>query len=107
VTFDSWWPNDVDDLFGSIGRGRLRFHKARYKVEKRSTLFGSELVVTEVRSWGEVVDLYDWNHATGGRLQDAAILQIGYGNGSYGASRNRGKIFRDRIEFNKLYTELP
>ena len=107
VTFDSGWPNDVDDLFGSIGRGRLLFHKARYKVEKRETLFGSELIVTEVRSWGEVIDLYDWNHDTGGRLQDAAILQIGYGNGSYGYPRNRGIIFRDRIEFNKIYAELP
>lgn len=43
----------------------------------------------------------------GGAAQDAAILQAGYGNGSYGAPRNRGKIFRNRIEFKKLYTELP
>ncbi len=106
-TFDTWLPNLIDDVNGTIGRGRLLFHKARYKVEKQETLFGSTLVVTEVRSWGEVSDLYDFNHDVGGAAQNAAILQIGYGNGSYGATRNRGKIFRDRIEFNKLYTELP
>jgi hypothetical protein len=65
------------------------------------------LVVTSVETIGEVTDLYDFNHDAGGHSQDAAILQIGYGNGSYGPSRNRGKIFIDRIEFNKLYTELP
>lgn len=43
----------------------------------------------------------------GGAAQDAAILQAGYGNGSYGSSHNRGKIFRDRIQFDKFYTELP
>ena len=106
-TFDAWLLNLIDDVNGTIGRGRLLFHKARYKVEKQETLFGSELVVTEVRSWGEVSDLYDFNHDVGGAAQDAAILQIGYGNGSYGSTRDRGKIFRDRIEFNKLYTELP
>ena len=106
-TFDTWLQNLIDDVNGTIGRGRLLFHKARYKVEKQETLFGSTLVVTEVRSWGEVSDLYDFNHDVGGAAQNAAILQIGYGNGSYGATRNRGKIFRDRIEFNKLYTELP
>ena len=106
-TFDTWRPNLIDDVNGTIGRGRLLFHKVRYKVEKRETLFGSKLVVTEVRSWGEVSDLYDFNHDVGGAAQNAAILQIGYGNGSYGTPRNRGKVFRDRIEFNKLYTELP
>lgn len=107
VTFDDpWIPNQIEDLNGSLGRGRLLFHKVRYRVEKRG-YFPADLVVTEVQSWGEVVDLYDWNYETGDGLQDAAILQIGYGNGSYGASRNRGKIYRDRIEFNKVYSELP
>ncbi len=108
IELDTWVWNKIDEVNGTVGRGRLLSHKARYKVEKQETLFGSELVVTEVRSWGEVIDLYDFNHSyASGGAQDAAILQIGYGNGSYGSPRNRGKIFRDRIEFNKPYTELP
>jgi len=107
IELNSWLWDKVDDVNGTVGRGRLLSHKVRYKVEKQETLFGSELVVTEIRSWGEVSDLYDFNHDVGGAAQDAAILQIGYGNGSYGSPRNRGMIFRDRIEFNKPYTELP
>ena len=107
IELNSWLWDKVDDVNGAIGRGRLLFHKVRYTVEKRETLFGSELIVAEVRAWGGVSDLYDFNHDVDGTAQDAAILQIGYGNGSYGSSRNRGKIFRDRIEFNKIYTELP
>ncbi|HMO41523.1 MAG TPA: hypothetical protein PKE26_15465 [Kiritimatiellia bacterium] len=100
-------PSNADDVLGSVGRGRLVSHKVRFKVEKVETGSGPEVFVTEVQSWGEVIDLYDFNHDAGGAPQDAAILQVGYGKGSYGTSRNRGKIFRDRIEFNKLYTELP
>ena len=107
IELDSWLWDKIDDVNGTVGRGRLLSHMVRYKVKKQATLFSSKLVVTEVQSWGEVSDLYDFNHDVGGAAQDAAILQIGYGNGSYGSSRNRGKIFRDRIEFNKLYTELP
>ncbi|MCZ2076633.1 MAG: hypothetical protein LC130_16750 [Bryobacterales bacterium] len=109
TTLDTWLPNTGDDVNGAIGRGRLVVHKARYRVEKRG-YFPNDLVVTEVHSWGEVQDLYDFNHDAIGETEaarDAAILQIGFGNGSYGSSRNRGKIFRDRIEFDIPYTVLP
>ena len=102
-TFNTWLPDLVDDVNGTIGRGRLPSHQVRYHIVKQT----GGLVVTSIESIGEVIDLYDFNHDVGGAAQDAAILQAGYGNGSYGAPRNRGKIFRNRIEFKKLYTELP
>jgi hypothetical protein len=54
-------------------------------------------------------DLYDWNHMVTSPPgnQEAAILQVGYGKGAYGSARNRGKVYRNRIEFNKIYTNLP
>ncbi len=116
VTFDSLLPNIIDDVNGTIGRGRILSHQARYRVEKRLVdrsapegppLLVEELVVTEVFSQGTVIDLYDFNHLTGGAGQDAAILQIGFGKGAYGGERNRGKIYRDRIEFRNTYTGLP
>jgi hypothetical protein len=108
LTFNTWWPDLLDDTNGSIGRGRLLSHKARYRIQKTLNLLGSvELIVTEVQSWGELIDLYDFNHDVGGKSQDAAILQQGFGNGGYGPTRNRGKIFRTRVLFNKTYEELP
>ena len=103
VTFDTWFPNLIDDVNGTIGRGRLPSQQVRYHIVKQT----GGLVVTSIESIGEVIDLYDFNHDVGGAAQDAAILQAGYGNGSYGSSHNRGKIFRDRIQFDKFYTELP
>jgi hypothetical protein len=105
-----------DDVNGTIGRGRLLSHQARYKVEKQQVFYNppdgsptsaEELVITQVISQGAVSDLYDFNHLVGGAGQDAAILQIGFGKGAYGSDRNRGKIYRDKIEFNKTYPNLP
>lgn len=115
LIFDSWLPNQGDDVNGTIGRGRLLSHQARYKVEKQENNIGTtanpfyvvELVVVEVLSQGEVIDLYDFNHMVGGAAQDAAILQIGFGKGAYGTARDRGKIYRNRIEFEKTHTSLP
>jgi hypothetical protein len=115
VTFDSWLPNQGDDVNGTIGRGRLLSHKARYRVEKVSVNEGApdapyyvdRIIVTRVVSQGVVIDLYDFNHMVGGAAQDAAILQIGFGKGAYGGARDRGKIYRNRIEFDKIHTSLP
>ena len=65
------------------------------------------LAVTEVQSSGEMTDLYDFNHDVSGKARDAAILQLGFGNGEYGTARNQGKIFRTRVQFNKTYEALP
>lgn len=116
VTFASAAPALLNDLNGMIGRGRLLSHKARFLVEKQlvvenggpdGTVAYEKLVVTQVVSQGTVIDLYDFNHLIGGAGQDAATLQIGYGRGAYGVDRNRGKIYRDRIEFEKIHTSLP
>jgi hypothetical protein len=105
----------LDDVNGTIGRGRLLSHKVRYKVEKKEItewvqdgyVTYTANVPTEITSQGVAIDLYDFNHMVGGAAQDAAILQIGYGKGSYGTDRNRGKIYQNRIEFEKTYTSLP
>lgn len=116
VTFASAAPALLNDLNGMIGRGRLLSHKARFLVEKQLVVENGgpdgpvvyeKLVVTQVVSQGTVIDLYDFNHMTGGPGQDAATLQIGYGKGSYVGDRNRGKIYRDRIEFDKTHPSLP
>ena len=44
------------------------------------------LSVEETQVWGELQDLYDFNHDSVGAAQNAAILQIGHGNGSQGAA---------------------
>jgi hypothetical protein len=101
VTFDEpliW--NPVDDVNGSIGRGRVISHEAQYTVEKKSFLGVEYLDVVAVHYVGGVEDLYDFNYEAGLIAGQPAILQIGHGNGSYGASRDAANIYRDRIEFN-------
>jgi hypothetical protein len=111
LTFNTWWPDLVDDTNGTVGRGRLLEHRARYRVEKKLVSFDGYtvvyLAVTQIQSWGEMIDLYDFNHDAGGKSRDAAILQLGFGNGGYGSARTRGQIFRTRVQFNKTYEALP
>ena len=95
-----------DDLNGTIGRGRLISHKAQFTVEKKDIGY-IVLDVIEVRSVGEVQDLYDFNHDAGGAAQNAAILQIGHGNGSYGSARSQGHIWRNTVNFDITYDHLP
>ena len=103
VTFDepSQWNVGFDDVFGTIGRGRVLSHTARYTVEKRSDIFGDYLKVTLVNYAGVVEDLYDFNQDGGGAGEEAAIIQLGHGNGGYGSGRTSGVIYKDRIEFNQ------
>ena len=65
------------------------------------------LSVEETQVCGELQDLYDFNHDSGGAAQNAAILQIGHGNGSQGAARASGVIYRTKVFFNKTYEGLP
>jgi hypothetical protein len=97
--------NPVDDLFGSIGRGRLLLHKARYFVRKDA----AGLVVTHIDSTGQVTDLYDFTMEAPlfTFAQDAAVLQVGYGNGSYGPQRGTANIYRTRVSFLEGYDALP
>ncbi len=96
-----------DDLNGTIGRGRLSFHKVRYRVERRPSpgpqgTTAEELNVT-AETTGEVWDLYDWNHGVTGAAQNPAVLQIGFGKGAYGSNRDRGKIYLTHIPFDDIY----
>ena len=65
------------------------------------------LSVEETQVWGELQDLYDFNHDSVGAAQHAAILQIGHGNGSQGAARANGIIYRTRVFIHKITTGLP
>jgi hypothetical protein len=109
LTLNSWWPDWTgDDTNVSVGRGRFLSHKARYRVKKEMNAAGFiEFTVTEVQSWGEMIDLYDFNWDVAGDAHNAAVMQVGYGNGSYGAGRHRGKIYRTRVNFKKIYGGLP
>ena len=80
----------------------------RYTVEKKhAIIWGDYLDVIGVQSWGEIEDLYDFNHEAGMLSQWGATMQLGYGNGHHAAYRNGGKIYRTRVLFTKTYEELP
>lgn len=92
----------LGDLFSTIARARITSHKARYTVEKKhSILSGNYIDVIDVRSWGEIEDLYDFNHEDSELPSHAAAHQIGYGNGDNG--RSQGFIFRDQILIDHTY----
>ncbi|MGI6749702.1 MAG: hypothetical protein ACOX6A_04195 [Atribacter sp.] len=94
--------------FSAIARARIKEHKVRYTVEKQhSSLWGTRLVVIGVESWGEIEDLYDFNHDAEMLSQWGATVQLGYGNGRHAVFRNAGQIYKTRVLFAKTYTELP
>ena len=102
VTFDE--PLQVnginDDVNGTIGRGRLLYHKAKFIVEKKSLMGVEWLDMIQANYLGEVDDLYDFNQEAGGPAGESAIVQIGYGDGTYG--RSAGVIYRSHIIFDVL-----
>ena len=87
-------PSSPDDLGNALLRARLLSHDARYTVQKTGN---NSFKVTFVRMTGVVEDLYDFNRITDFPGKQAAIVQLGYGNGAYW--RTNGIIFLDRIEF--------
>ena len=103
VVFDE--PTQIngfnDDINGTIGRGRVLSHTATYTIEKVDGLFGPKLILNSVHYTGAVEDLYDFNRDGGGAGEEAAIIQLGYGNGGYGSGRYLGIIFKDRIEIDQ------
>ncbi|MGI6749697.1 MAG: hypothetical protein ACOX6A_04170 [Atribacter sp.] len=107
LEMNSLLPNLIDDLNGTFGRIRIMSHKARFRIRKEMVLGEEVLVVEKTQTWGELQDLYDFNHDSGGAAQHAAILQIGHGNGSQGAARASGVIYRTKVFFNKTYEGLP
>ena len=102
VTFDE--PMQIngvnDDVNGTIGRGRLLYHKAKFIVEKKAFMGVEWLEVIQANYMGEVDDLYDFNQEAGGPAGESAIVQIGYGAGAYG--RSAGVIYRSQIVFDVL-----
>lgn len=98
--------NEFDDFdaFGTIGRGRVI--DPGYQITIRKEQEGV-CKVSAVRFECEVQDLYDFNFEDTGYTdlpQQAACLQIGYGNGSNGASRDVGKIYCHRIFIDHIYS---
>lgn len=99
VDFDDPLPNPIfayfDDVYSGVGRGQLVKHEAQFTVQK----LADGILVTKTHHRGIVEDLYDFNRDAAGAGWRGATLQIGHGNGAYGANRTAGIIFRDRIEF--------
>ena len=55
------------------------------------------------KGWGEAP--YDFNRDGGGAGEEAAIIQLGHGNGSYGSGRTSGVIYRNRIEIDQTVND--
>ena len=104
---DSLLPNLVDDLNGTFGRIRVVSMKARFLIRMESVMGEDILSVEETQVWGELQDLYDFNHDVVGVARSAAILQIGHGNGSQGTARANGVIYRTRVLIHKITAGLP
>ena len=88
-------PN-VPDLFPTFGRVKVIDHKIRFFAKKT----GANTIVKDgFNSKAEFIDLYDFNITTAFPGSDAAIVQLGYGNGNKNAPG--GIIFRVRVRFEK------
>ena len=92
----------IDDANGSIGRGRLTNIGYQFSVEKVEA-WANLACLESIRVVGTIEDLYDFNRESGGAASAAASLQIGHGNGSYGSGRDRGKIFRTRVDVDHIF----
>ncbi len=94
------FDNLVDDLNGSIARGRVlkNTSKVAFTIEKINDSNELKLVMAAVQ--GVVEDLYDFNREQGTVAGAAGDLQIGYGNGSMG--RTSGKIYLSSIAFHSI-----
>lgn len=87
-----------DDLFTAFARVRLVSHRVKYHVVKSP--LSSLPIIDGYHRTGELQDLYDFNVLTAYPGWVAAVVQLGYGNGSAGAPG--GKIYRDRFFFEKI-----
>lgn len=106
VTFDHPYQINgiADDINGTIGRGRIISHTAKFTLEKKSFLGVEYIALIRTRVTGVVEDIYDFNCDGGGAGEEAAIIQIGHGNGSYGTGRASGVIYRNKIEIDQDIT---
>jgi hypothetical protein len=102
-----------DDAFGTVGRSRFINGEYRFIVKKEERVEHTAYpdgsftytpyiaVVVYLRVSGRSQDLYDFNHNAGGINEPPAIIQLGYGNGSYG--RTNGVIYRTTVDIFKDY----
>ena len=108
------YDKGLDDVFGTIGRGRVPQHKARYTVKKveYDEYFGDNPTGSPIfrkaigynvtaRTVGSVTDIYDFNYNAGTINIIGATLQLGYGKGIYG--RTAGKIYRWNINWDETF----
>ena len=107
LEMDSLLPDLVDDLNGTFGRVRVVSMEVRFLIRMESVMGEDVLSVEETQVWGELQDLYDFNHDVVGVARNAAIMQIGHGNGLQGTARANGVIYRTKIFIHKTTTGLP
>ena len=88
--------------FNAIGLGRFSGWTVSFAVKKIGPL---EYEVLETSVIGTLEDFYDFNITSPMPGAQAAILQIGHGNGSYG--RTPGVIYRDTFNIEYTWEGLP
>jgi hypothetical protein len=106
----TWWSNylnfmvdpDGFDAAGAIGKGRVVNPQYEFDVRKEGEGSSAIYRVENIRFECAVEDLYDFNYDDVEAAQNAAGVQIGYGNGNNGHSR--GVIYRDRIDILHNYS---
>ena len=107
------YPEALDeyDAFGSVGRGRIIQPRYRFTVTKEKRwiwpVTWTEYAVTAVQFQCAIEDLYDFNYEDGDLPSHAAAMQVGFGNGDYGLSREHGRIYRHRINILHTYGDHP
>jgi hypothetical protein len=90
------------ETFNAIGLGRFSGWTVSFAVKKIGPL---EYEVLETAVIGTLEDLYDFNITSPMPGAQAAMLQIGHGNGSYG--RTTGVIYRDTFNIEYTWEGLP
>lgn len=88
------------DANGAIGRGRVLNPQYRITVKKEDS---NTYKVSNVEFTCDIEDLYDFNYEDGTLPSHAAAMQIGWGKGTNGASRDQGVIYRHRINIDHNY----
>jgi hypothetical protein len=97
----------ADDAKASMGRGRLIRIKRQFRFFRQTDPFSgiASAACTHIRCVGELQDLYDWNSediGADGNAAACATLQIGSGNGTFGGGRNKGLIYRVKVDIDEV-----
>lgn len=88
------------DAFVAVGRGRVISPQYQITIKKEAA---NVYKVSEVLFQCAIEDLYDFNYEDGDLPAAASALQLGFGKGTNGTTRNNGAIFRHHIDIRQTY----